>query len=84
MLLTLVKCFDLPVHRVLSALLSATSGLQSPLDKDEDEDRFALSSPEQSLGNRVDKFFTTMAYENMVNELHWKDWELGCQLRKVT
>ncbi|XP_022769393.1 uncharacterized protein LOC111312916 isoform X2 [Durio zibethinus] len=27
---------------------------------------------QQSLGNRVDKVFTTMAYENMVNELHQK------------
>ncbi|GMI91397.1 hypothetical protein HRI_002809000 [Hibiscus trionum] len=27
---------------------------------------------QQSLGNRVDKFFTSMAYENMVNELHEK------------
>ncbi|EOY15291.1 Uncharacterized protein TCM_034405 [Theobroma cacao] len=27
---------------------------------------------QQSLGNRVDKVFTTMAYENMVNELHEK------------
>ncbi|XP_022744922.1 uncharacterized protein LOC111294808 isoform X2 [Durio zibethinus] len=25
---------------------------------------------QQSLGNRVDKVFTTMAYENMVNEMH--------------
>ncbi|XVE94403.1 hypothetical protein REPUB_Repub02eG0005600 [Reevesia pubescens] len=27
---------------------------------------------QQSLGNRVDKVFSTMAYENMVNELHEK------------
>ncbi|XP_022745745.1 uncharacterized protein LOC111294808 isoform X3 [Durio zibethinus] len=29
-----------------------------------------LISELQSLGNRVDKVFTTMAYENMVNEMH--------------
>lgn len=36
---------------------------------------------QQSLGNRVDKVFTTMAYENMVNELHEK---IGMPIEKVT